>query len=156
MKNRLITIGFLFVFSIVVMFMYNTHTETPRADYAVACLPLGRDMDGSDQMLRDYYHIAHTPAEGGRCYFRFPKDEVVLMNPRQAQFIRNNHSASGNWELSYPSSSGRLCFFKNKKKYEDLVNLLRQKPPVSRNQYGGQEFRSWTQVRDWLMYYMPN
>jgi hypothetical protein len=155
MKNRLITIGFLFTFSVVVMFMYNTHTQEDLNLYAVACLPEGREKYGQDQKLKDYYHIAHTPREGGRCYFRFPASDVVIMNPRQAQFIQNNQSPTGTWELTYPSSSGRTCFFKNKEKYQGLIEMLRRQPPVNHETYGARVFNDWTQVKSYLLDMVP-
>jgi hypothetical protein len=113
-------------------------------DFLSACLEQGTDTSGSDIRLRPYYHIAHTPREGGRCYFHFPPAQVRCLNPRQAQLLGFNTA------VSYSGPHGTQCYFTDTQKYERLINLLKQRPPISRAIYGARVFRTWEEIRDYF------
>ncbi len=114
------------------------HIENMRAaelgGYRAVCLAAGTDLKGADRVLRPYYHISHIPREGGHCYFRFPEDEVVRLNPHQAQDMFKRDIV--HYGLSYRGTAGIAVYFKNPDKYRSLIAKLNQLPPVSRNEYG--------------------
>lgn len=136
-------IAVLAVFAAVVFQATQAQTVRERG-YAVACLPSGGDLSGADQMLRAYHDIAHTPQEGGRCYFRFPKQDVQCMHPRQA-YGRGLASNPG-----YPSHSGQACYFPSTARYREFIDALKARPPVSKSYYGGNVRRTWREVADEL------
>jgi hypothetical protein len=128
---------------------YDSSFNSPTTGaYKAVCLPNAADLKGADQALRPYYHIAHIPREGGHCYIRFPTSEVVRLNPQQAENLFQQ--GLPRYGLSYPGTQGTLIYFKNPTKYQDLINKLKQRPPVSRNTYASGVVTTTREVREQL------
>ncbi len=155
MKNQLLTIISLFVLSMVIIHSHKVRSEI-RAQYAVACIEAGYETDvpGENQLLQGYYHISHTPQEGGRCYFKFPKGQAKCMSQRQAQAMQEKYAQ----DVTYSSESGATCYLKDKELYGDLVSKLKKKPSISRTQYGttAPVYKSWAEVLQYLESEQPS
>ena len=145
-NRRLVVIVGLLVISIYTAHVRRTRARTilPRKDYFVVCLPKDADLKTAYQKLRAYYDIAHTPAEGGRCYFKFTNNnDVACSSPRVA-------ARKGLKDFpSYPGNSGKSCYFLAPELIE-LIDALKTTPAISRTKYNGIVVKNWEQVREKL------
>lgn len=155
------------------------------AGYKVYCLAKGSDIGGEDQLLKECrdkglsdiaclegntkgYHIAHTPREGGRCYFLFERrGDIVCAGTRlsktdrwRAQVKRFFFATITDDTPLYGTHSGMTCYFLNPE-HKKLINDLkygesgtkkRKGPPPSYKGYGGGKLRSWELVRKALSF----
>lgn len=142
MENKYMWAAVIAIMSGLIISTSKLRTQEAEAVvYAVDCLPSGADIQGADAQLRPYYHIRHTPREGGSCYFRFPKTDVECMSPMEARY--RGTSAT---KPSYASHSGKACYFDTK--YQGFINTLRRQPPAGRTEYGGQATsKTWSDVK---------
>ena len=132
----------------LVAYVHNARSAVAVGEIRVACLKSGDDIGGSDQMLQNVAHVAHTPAEGGRCYFKFNAKSV---SPNIApQMLRR---FVGSKYVTYPSANAGYSRVAQTQKIKDLFNKLKSGTGnISRSSYGVQApvYNNWNEVKAYL------
>ena len=142
-KNKGILIILILVLaSIIILHVHRAKARTSilieNTGWNVACLGPNFQNPEIKQDLQGHYDIVHTPAEGGRCYFRFTKGHIVFQTAQRTQ----KKSAHDEWlPLSSHQSYEETCIGSGLTAYfiddthDKLIEALKMRPSVSSNYY---------------------
>ena len=156
--KRLLAIGGCLALSFIAIHYTKARSPyyMPKVDYKVACIPAPKSKRAEDELdkkLKPYFHVAHTSKEPAgsavpsyRCYFRFPLSDVACMPPHVA--LRNNKIRGCPLFMNTEETS---CYFLDRK-YGSLLQLLKRRPPVSKNVYQPKMVKDWRGIRDELLH----
>lgn len=155
--KRLLAVGACLALSFIAIHYTKARSPyyIPKVDYKVACIPAPKskhEEDKLDEKLKPYFHVAHTSQEPSgsivpsyRCYFRFPVRDVACMPPHVA--MRNNTVRGCPRFMNTEETS---CYFLDRK-YDSLLQLIKRRPPVSKNVYQAKVVKDWREIRDELL-----